>query len=96
MADAGEDLRLLKDKLAPKKVAAQRRREADRRHMLKEDDGRRRSGGQLMRHKGEQLNFKVPEGTKSRVLAVAAALDVPMVDVFLRGLEAMEREAKRK
>lgn len=96
MADLGEDLRLLKDKLKPKNVAAQRRREADRRHMLKEDDGRRRSGAQQMRHKGEQLNFKVPAGTKARVIDASRALGVSMVDVFMRGLEAVEREAKRK
>jgi hypothetical protein len=96
VADLGEDLRLLKDKLAPKNVAAQRRREADRKHMLKDDDGRRRVGSQQMRHKGDQINFKVPAGTKKRVVDVSRALGISMVDVFLRGLEAVEREAKRK
>lgn len=97
MADSlGEDLRLLKEKLAPKRAAAKRRQEADRRHMLKDDDGRRRPNAQVMRHKGEQLNFKVPAGTRARVIETSRALGISMVEVFLRGLEAVEREAKPK
>ena len=90
MADIGEDLLLLKAKLAPK--AAERRREADRRHVLKDDDGRRRPGAKICRHKGEQLNFKVPAGTKARVMRAADALGISMVEVFLRGLDAIERD----
>lgn len=90
MADIGEDLRLLKAKLAPK--AAERRREADRQHVLKDDDGRRRRGAKACRHQGEQINFKVPAGTKARMERIADKLDVPLVQVFLRGLEAMERK----
>ena len=34
----------------------------------------------------EQVNFKVPRGTKARVSALAMALDISMVEVFERAL----------
>ena len=97
MADMlGEDLTALRDKIKgakPEKSAATVRRELDRKSMLTETDGRRVRGGVA---RDEQINFKVPKGTKSRVMALARALDLSMVGAFERAIELLEAEADSK
>ena len=69
----GEDLMALRSKLKPlgealpgrpKKSAAATRHEADRKSMMAESDGRR---SRRAVQRDEQINFKVPKGTKARV-----------------------------
>ena len=95
MADMlGEDLTALRDKIKgakPEKSAATVRRELDRKSMLTETDGRRVRGGVA---RDEQI--KVPKGTKSRVMALARALDLSMVGAFERAIELLEAEADSK
>ena len=89
MSDSiGEDLRLLKRKIAPPVV--DKRRKADQRYAMKSTDGRKRRRGVAARD--EQINFKVPEGTKARIQAVAERLETSMIDVFERALELIEIE----
>ena len=94
----GEDLMLLRAKVLgtgaqrtptakPKKSAAAIRHEADRKSMLAESDGRRARKGVV---RDEQINFKVPKGTKARVQALAMSLDMSMVEAFERAIEMLE------
>jgi hypothetical protein len=91
----GEDLMALRSKLKPlgealptkKKSAAAIRHDADRKSMMAEGDGRR---SRRAVQRDEQINFKVPKGTKARVQSLALALDISMVEAFERAIEMLE------
>ena len=91
----GGDLMLLRSKFSkPASSGAAVRHAAEKRANLSPLDGRRGRGAVV---RDAQINFKIASATKAKIVELARALDVSMVEVLERGLELIEAEqAKRK
>ena len=91
----GADLMVLRSKFGkPAASGVVARRTAEKRANLSQLDGRRSSRAAVVRD--AQINFKVASSTKERIVALARARGIAMVDILEEGLAILEAEHTKK
>ena len=90
----GADLMVLRSKFGkPAASGVVARRTAEKRANLSQLDGRRGRGAVV---RDAQINFKVASSTKERIVELARARGIAMVDVLEEGLAILEAEHAKK